>query len=330
MKIGEIYQPITKELGEMEAVLGASLGKSEYQSILEIGDFVMESPGKRIRPALVILSAKASLAGEESGYDVEQLATIAAAVELIHIASLIHDDVIDRANMRHNRASINSMWGDGVSVVFGDYVYSKAFELISKSSNPAIFSCVSRGINMMCEGELVQVCQRGNIGLSRDKYIEMVKKKTASFFATCCHLGTIVSNKNSTIQAALKEYGMNFGIAFQIADDCKDIVCEQKVLGKRPGQDMTVGEVTLPLLNLLDAVAPEEKARLTNMLESGTNRGGLESIREVFLNSDAMCTTKDAVLNYIKCAKDKLSFLEDSDYKISLNYLADFVVQRTF
>ncbi len=122
MKIAEIYQPITKELGKMESVLGSSLGKSEYQSILEIGDFVMESPGKRIRPALVILSAKASLAGECVGYDFVQLATIAAAVELIHIASLVHDDVIDRANMRHNRASINSRWGDDVSVVFGDYV----------------------------------------------------------------------------------------------------------------------------------------------------------------------------------------------------------------
>jgi len=328
VKLTQIYQPIEKELEAVESALGTAFSESEHPSILELGEFTVKSPGKRIRPTLVILSARVAARKRAEEFEFEQLVKVATAVELIHIASLVHDDVIDKASVRHNRPTINAKWRDDVSVIFGDYVYSKALELISKCSNTALLSCMSEAMKAMCEGELIQVCQRGNVSLSKDSYLVMVKKKTASFFAACCHLGTIVANKNSKIQAALKEYGMNFGIAFQIVDDCRDIISEQSDLGKHPGQDVFMREVTLPLMNLLDTLGRAEKARLTNMLESGSEHVDLERIRKAFLSSGAAYKTKEAASHYVECAKRHLTLLDDSDYKVSLNSLADYVIQE--
>jgi octaprenyl-diphosphate synthase len=330
VELTQIYQPIEKELEAVESALRVAFAESEYPSILELGSFVAESPGKRIRPALVILSAKVASREKAAELEFEKLVMVATAVELIHVASLVHDDVIDKATMRHNRPTVNSKWRDDVSVIFGDYVYSKALELISKCSNTALLSCMSEAMKTMCEGELLQVCMRGNVNLSRSSYLAVIKKKTASFFAACCHLGTIISNRNSEVQAALKEYGMNFGIAFQIVDDCRDIISEEKDLGKHPGQDVFMREVTLPLMNLLDTVGQAEKARLANILASGPEHADLEGIRKAFISSDAVRKTKEVASHYAECAKQKLTFLDDSDYKVSLNSLADYVIQRTF
>ena len=330
MELTQIYQPIKKELEAVETILTSAFAESDYPSIAELGSYVVKSGGKRLRPTLVILSAKVAARKRAEEFEFEQLVKVATAVELIHIASLVHDDVIDKASVRHNRPTINAKWRDDVSVIFGDYVYSKAIELIGECSNPDLVLCISEAIKAMCEGELIQVCQRGNVSLSKDSYLIMVKKKTASFFAACCHLGTIVANKNSKIQAALKEYGMNFGVAFQIVDDYRDIISEQSDLGKHPGQDVFMREVTLPLMNLLDTLEQAEKVRLANMLESGSEHVDLERIRKAFLSSGAAYKTKEAASHYVECAKRHLTLLDDSDYKVSLNSLADYVIQRTF
>ena len=328
MKLTQIYQPIEKELEAVESALEAVLSESEYPSVVELGEFTVKSPGKRIRPTLVILSARVAASKRAEEIEFAQLVNVAAAVELIHIASLVHDDVIDKATVRHNRPTINAKWRDDVSVVFGDYVYSKAVELIGKCSNQDLVLCISEAIKVMSEGELVQVCQRGNVSLSKDSYLVMVKKKTASFFAACCRLGTIVANRNSKIQSALKEYGMNFGIAFQIIDDCRDIISEQGDLGKHPGQDVMMREVTLPLMNLLETLDQAEKARLVKVLESGTGHMDLERIRKDFLSSGAAYKTREDALHYVECAKRHLTVVDDSDYKLSLNRLADYVIQE--
>ncbi|HIJ70420.1 MAG TPA: polyprenyl synthetase family protein [Planctomycetes bacterium] len=328
MKLTQIYRPIEKELQSVERALFSAFSESKYASVLELGEYILKSPGKRIRPALVILSAKAALSDKAEVFQFEKLIRVAAAVELIHIASLIHDDVIDKADIRHNRPTINAGWRDDVSVIFGDYVYSKAIELIGECSDPDLILCISEAIKTMSEGELVQVCQRGDVGLSKDGYLEMVGKKTASFFAACCRLGTIVAEKNSQVQEALREYGMNYGIAFQIIDDCRDIVGEENELGKHPGQDVMMREVTLPLMVLLDTCEQAERADLVKMLESGTGQVDCGRIRRSFLNSTAAHKTRETALHYVGCAKRHLSFLDDSEYKLSLNSLADCVIQE--
>src|SRR3972149_1626611 len=208
------------DLKEVENLLESSVKESKDRAILTMGNSLLESQGKRLRPALVLLSGEA-VAGRFSSCNHDELIMLATDVELIHIASLIHDDILDAAVERRGKPTLNAIVGNNISIVFGDYIYSKAFELIGKCRNPDVFECISQAIHIMCEGELVQVCQRGNLNLSKHCYIAIVRKKTASLFSACCQAGTILSSHAQTLQAALKEFGLNFGIAFQIVDDYK-------------------------------------------------------------------------------------------------------------
>ena len=330
MKLTEIYQPIAPEMEEMESVLTSSVRESSNRSILEISDFLLQSPGKRARPALVILCGKAVSAGNGDICDSNVLIKIATAVELIHMASLIHDDVLDKATMRHSRPSVNARWGNNISIAVGDYIYSKAFEIIAQCKNSDLFSCMSEAIHAMCEGELIHVFERNNFNLSQEDYIVVIKKKTASLFAASCHAGTIIGNHGQKNGTALKEYGLNFGIAFQLIDDCEDIISREKSLGKHPGQDVMAGDITLPLLTLMEVASESQCGELKRILAGTIDDAGLGKIRELFLNSKAVDLTHGTVSFYIEEAKNRLAGLKDSDYKRSLTKLADFITKRTF
>lgn len=330
MNLEEIYQPIADDIKTVEDLLDSSVRESKNRSILEMSSSLMESPGKRIRPALVILSEKAASAGRSNSDNHKHLIKIATAVELIHMASLIHDDVLDKATIRRGVPTTNARWGDEVSIVLGDYIYSKAFELIGKCKNTDVFQCISQAIYVMSEGELTQICQRGSFDLSKDNYMVTIQKKTASLFAACCQMGTIIGNHSLNVQTAMKEFGLNFGMAFQIIDDCKDIISEEKGLGKQPGQDVIAGDITLPLLILLDIIGRPQKEELKNLLKTRTDPNNLKQIKAMFVNSDAVDLTKQAAASYIDNAKNRLGELENSDYKTSLNSLTDYITQRTF
>jgi geranylgeranyl pyrophosphate synthase len=335
MDLEHIYGPIEKEMATVEHKLTAAMRESQNESILEMGDFLLASPGKRIRPALVILSAKAVNCGRSKGrgnnrFRNEALVKIATAMELIHIASLIHDDVLDKAGTRHNRPSINAKWGDEVSIALGDYIHSRALGLIGSCGLPDVFSCVSEAIHVMCEGELAQICQRGNMNLSKDEYIVIVKKKTATLFGASCQAGTMLGKCAPLLQSALKEYGLNFGMAFQITDDCRDLLGNERVLGKRPGQDIRMREITLPLLNLLEGLGKTQKRELRDILERTISRGALKKIQSMLIDSDALHKSRKTAERYINRAKTKLGGLPDSDYKESLGRLADYVIETGY
>jgi len=324
MKLNQIYPPIEKELKEIERALETSLKQSKNQSILKMGSFLLESPGKRIRPALVILSSKAVLSHQPSTIN-HQLINVATAVELIHMASLIHDDVIDKACLRHNKPTINSIWGEDVSVALGDYLYSIAFELISKCKNSDILQCISSATKAMCEGELLQVCEREKLDLLKERYIIIVKKKTASLFSACCQVGGIISHGKIFIQHALKGYGLNFGMAFQIVDDCLDLIGKREDLGKAVGVDFKMGELTLPILNLL--AQTKEKNRILSLIKQ-KDSSAFSELRQRFINSEAFLKTKKDISSYIQKAKNNLRTLEDSCFKQSLFSLADYITER--
>ncbi|MFN7170063.1 MAG: polyprenyl synthetase family protein, partial [Candidatus Omnitrophota bacterium] len=200
----EIYQPIKEELKQVEEILAARLGESKNKSILKLNHFLLESTGKRIRPALVILCGKAA-SGHHLPLAIRHLTNIASAIELIHIASLIHDDVMDHARLRHNRPTVNYKWGNDVAIASGDYLYSLAFELISSCGNTNILECISSATKSMCEGQLIQICERDNLDLLKERYILIVKKKTASLFAASCRVGAMLSNCQRNIQSALEQ-----------------------------------------------------------------------------------------------------------------------------
>jgi len=327
MQLKEIYRPIEKELVDVEKVLKDCLRNSRHKSIFEMSNYLISGEGKKLRPALVLLSAKAT---HNSPNTREQLTKVASAMELIHIASLMHDDVIDHSQLRHNRPTVNCKWGEDVAITLGDYLYSTAFELISSCNNLDVLQCISSATKAMCEGELLQVCERDNLNLLKERYILIVKKKTAAIFAASCQSGVLLSNPQGHLESILKEYGLNFGIAFQIIDDYLDLVGEEKKLGKDPGQDLGVGEMTLPLLNLLDSVDKSEKEKIKILLNSKGSKESLGRIKSRLIDSEAPSKTKAAALSYISLAKEKIDILSDSPYKDSLLSLADFIGKRGF
>jgi octaprenyl-diphosphate synthase len=328
VNLEDIYEPIADDLKAVKDLLVSSLSKSKNQSISAINNSLLESDGKKIRPALVILSQRATSINGKTACGHRDLIEIATAVELIHMASLIHDDVLDKATMRHTRPSINTKYGDDISIVLGDYIYSRAVQLVANCGNQNVFECISEAICTMCEGELTHVCQRGNLDLSTSRYITIAKDKTASLFAACCHAGACLGNNNSKVQTALKKFGLNFGIAFQIIDDCKDVLSEENELGKRPGQDIITGDITLPLLILSELVDRAERAEIQNMLGDGNDKDNLQRLRTMLVNSDAMSKICEVITSYLNNARQHLDSLTDSVYRESLNKLVDYTTQR--
>lgn len=329
MDLTAIYSPIEKELKDVESALGQAFAESEYQQIVEIGEFLMSSPGKRLRPALVLLTANLTGANKSVSYDRKKLISVAAAIELIHIASLIHDDVVDKAPMRHKCATINARWGDEVSLIFGDYIYSKAFRMISDCRNIDVLSSISEAVHVMSEGELRQILKRNVLELPELSYSEIAEKKTAAFFAACCRIGSILAGNDNASDDSAKRFGMEFGVAFQIADDMKDIVCGKLSLGKHPGQDMLMGEMTLPLMNLVECADLYDKDKLTALLGSEPNEQTLSQVRQLFLGSKAHIETSKTIAGHIECAKKALSQFDDSTYRSSLIRIADSIAETT-
>ena len=324
MQLKEIYQPIRKELTAVEQILEKSLKGATNKSILEMSDYLLDAKGKRLRPALVILSAKASQ--QSPSVDERSMISVAAAMELIHIASLIHDDVIDHAYLRHSKPTINSKYGQDVSIALGDYLYSIGFELISFCRNTDILSCIASATKAMCEGELIQVCERDNLDLLKQRYIIIAKKKTASLFIASCQAGAIISNREASIQDTLKEYGLNFGIAFQIIDDYLDLIGETEDLGKTPGADFKMGELTLPVLNLLTQA--KDRNRILSLIRQQDSPEAFKELKQRFINSHALLKTKEDVCFYVQEAKKGLNRLEGSCFKQSLFNLADYLINK--
>jgi geranylgeranyl pyrophosphate synthase len=329
VRLKEIYEPIAGELVEVEGVISTSIRAAGDETILELGDYLLSSPGKRTRPALVILCERAAR-GEVGSENGRALIETAAAVELVHMSSLIHDDVLDGALMRHGKASMNAKWGEEVSIAFGDYVYAKAFELVGRSGSKDVFACLSEAICLMCEGELGHVCRRGSFDMERRDYIDMLEKKTASFFGACCQLGVIVGGHRAEVRRVLGEFGFNLGMAFQIVDDCKDLMGEEELLGKKAGQDVLAGDVTLPVLFVFESASESERAELKRLLKSGANGEGFRRIRELALGSEALSKSKEMAGRYLGLAKERLGVLAESAYKVSLVRLADYITEMRF
>lgn len=328
MRLREIYAPIEKELIEVERALERSLKGTEHSRIHELTDYILKERGKRLRPALVLFSAKASQGKLPINH--QSVISIAAGIELIHMASLIHDDVLDHSKLRHNRPTVNCRRGEEVAIALGGYLYATACELISACGNMDVIQCISSATKVMCEGELFQVCERDNLDLLKERYMLIVKKKTGHLFAASCQAGSLISSSQALMQSALKEYGLNFGIAFQIVDDYLDLMGDEQDLGKTPGQDMEVGEITLPLLNLLESAPGEGKEELKALLASKRDRESLRIIKSRLLNSEEALKTKEAASSFLDLAREKIMILTESPYRDGLFKLTDFIMKRGF
>ena len=324
MELKKIYSPVRNELDKVDEILRGAFRGAGNTSIRKIVDYLLESPGKRIRPALVILSAKAA-SGRRASAAKDRLIRIASAIELIHMAALIHDDVIDHCDLRHHKPTVNSRWGQDVSIILGDYLYSLAFKLISSTSERSILDCISSATKELCEGELTQVAERDNLSLSKERYIVIVKKKTASLFAASCRVGAMASDSPRSLQDALNAYGLNFGIAFQIIDDYLDIMASQEELGKPAGLDVRAGELTLPLLFFANH---NRESFRGIFLKAQNDKDSMKSLRRLLASSRATEETKKVISGYVMKAKASLGVCRPSEYKEGLIALVDFIQKR--
>lgn len=259
MTIQEVFNRHKGDLQRMEYQLKDNL-RSSVPLTFEVGDYLISGGGKRLRPLLLMLSAK--LTGYSGSNDI----LLCSIVEFIHMASLLHDDVIDAANVRRGKASANSIWGNKASILVGDYLSSKALQLAVQLKDQRITETLAEIITLMSEGELLQLLSTGDVEVTEERYLAIIRHKTAILISGACRIGGILGNAADTQVQALAHYGMQIGLAFQIADDALDYCAVEENLGKSLGKDLSEGKITLPLIHLLSACKREESDRIRQII----------------------------------------------------------------
>ena len=277
--------------------------------------------GKQLRPILVLLTAR-SLGGIRPDHHV-----LAAVVEMIHMATLVHDDVLDEADMRRHVATVNARWNNQTSVLFGDCLFTHAFHLASSLPTTEACRLIGRATNRVCEGELTQIRERGNLDLTEAAYYDIIDGKTAELCALSCRLGARYADADTTQTEAMTRYGRALGLSFQIADDLLDLAGDESTVGKSLGSDLVLEKMTLPLIRLLNQADGEDAARIRQLLSTpdAASRRELQSLLE---DSDAVASTLASARDHCREACEALTELPDSLDRQLLHDLACFAVER--
>jgi octaprenyl-diphosphate synthase len=298
---------------------------STVHPITEIGQYLRDSGGKRLRPALLLLSSKLC------GYEGPAAIRLGTVVELIHTATLVHDDVIDEADTRRGRPSTNFRWGDHTSVLAGDWLYMQAFSIALGLRNFKILNLLIALTQAMVEGELLQLTWQRKADISEAVYFELTYRKTACLFSACLRLGALLAGKNEEEESQLGTYGRNLGLSFQLIDDVLDFTSSEEVLGKPTGNDLREGKVTLPLIYLLQRCEPEEAQKVKSVLEEGGfNPVGFGEVLQLIDHYDTLRTARAKARELAEQAKRCLENLPDTPYKEALRSLPDFMLDREF
>ncbi len=301
---------------------------SDVVLINQIADHIIASGGKRLRPMLHTLAAGAA------GYTGEQHIKLAAVIEFIHTSTLLHDDVVDESDLRRGRKTANALWGNAASVLVGDFLYSRSFQLMVELDDMRIMRILADTTNTIAEGEVLQLLNIGNADVSEASYLAVIERKTAVLFAAATELGGILGGLPDAQVAALREYGMQLGYAFQIADDLLDYISDADTLGKNIGDDLAEGKPTLPLIYALEcAQSNSASSDQAKSLRHAIEQGGLESLDLIIAairESGALDRTHERALKHAQAARDTLDVLPPSAYRDALATLADYSVQRTF
>lgn len=312
--------PIAFELDMVERALEHAID-SDVPRAYDLSMQLLTAGGKRIRPSLMILCTLAS--GE---CDPERMVNLAAAAELMHMASLVHDDVIDETRERRGAQTANETWGNKISVLGGDYLLSKAFQLLSVHSSPEILRALSATAVRMTESEILQASGEGELGVWEANYWHIIRDKTAEFLGVCCECGAIITGADASTREALREYGVQLGLAFQITDDVLDIAGDRALTGKEIGTDLMHGKYTLPVLL---ALREDESGSLRAMLAQGklTREQAQEVARRV-VDSGAVGDARLAALDCTELAIKQLAGIPPSEYTQALSSLASYVITR--
>lgn len=322
--ISKIQNLLVNELRLVDQVI-----KSRVQNRVEviplIADYVFSAGGKRIRTILLLLCTKLF------GYRGESHITLSAAVEFIHTATLLHDDVVDNSEVRRGRASVNQKWDNKNSILVGDYLFSQAFCLMAQDGNLAVMDILSKTSAILSEGELIQTSAQFNLQTTKEKYIEIISAKTAELFSAVTHVAAIISKRPVEELIAMKKFGKNLGLVFQIIDDTLDYSSSDLILGKNIGEDFKEGKVTLPIILVYDKCNDEEKEFWNRVIcLNNQNQSDFHHAMTILNKYNIFEEVKKTAREYYLSAKDNLQLIPDSESKQLIIEILDFSLNRAF
>lgn len=319
-----IFDLVRPELALVEAEYERQ-ANSNIQVINYLGEYLRESGGKRVRPALLILSNNA-VGGDGTAENVICLATV---MEMLHTATLVHDDIIDNATVRRSRSSVNARFGNQTAVLMGDWLYMSAYETSLRERSLEVLDILTRVTRKMTEGELIQLTVLGKLDLTQEEYFDILKRKTAYLFSACCEIGGILGVASNEQQNALRDYGMNLGIAFQLADDALDLTADENVLGKAVGADLLEGKVTLPLILLLKN-EPAMTSVVAQVIRDGAYAGpSRDLISNALERHNILPAVKALAYEFADKARKNLDVFSKTEYLSALEEIPVSVIERS-
>jgi len=322
-KLAEAYAPVAAEMAEAQRIYDLELA-SRSRYVAQLVEHCSELQGKRLRPALLLLTAQAC-----GGIRPEH-PTLAAVVEMIHTATLVHDDILDEARTRRHASTVNAEWGNESAVLIGDYFFTHAFHLAASLETTLACRLIGRATNLVCEGEMLQVSNRGNLDLDEVAYYDIVRGKTAELTAVSCRLGAIYAGASPQVVEAMDEYGRDLGVAFQIADDVLDLYGDERSTGKTLGTDLEKQKLTLPLIRLLETLPEAEAERLRDDLAHPDGIEARRALRPRLEASGALEYAWDAAERFARSARGALQSLPDTRAREILRQMTAYVVRRSY
>lgn len=326
----EVMDILKKYSESIDNEIMATLSTIDPSTLCEASDHLIKAGGKKLRPVLVVLSS------ESVGGRAQDALKTAVSMELIHTFSLIHDDIMDKDEMRRGKPSVHKLWGEPMAILAGDTLFSKAFEIVLETDTTNIdpkrvveaLKTVVDSCIKICEGQALDISFEGQLDVKEEEYMTMIYKKTAALIAAATKAGAIIGGGNDEQVEALSEYGRLIGLAFQIQDDYLDVVSDEEDIGKPVGSDIVEGKMTLMVVHALANASKEDKKRLISILEAN-NEDLVDDAISIFNKYGSIEYTQNIALENVKTAKELLNVLEDSDAKKSLELVADFVLERT-
>lgn len=320
MSIEHIRSFIAQDMGAVDEVIRQKL-HSQVALIRQVSEYIINSGGKRLRPALVILSAGSF------GYTGKFHYNLAAVIEFIHTATLLHDDVVDESQMRRNKETANALFGNAASVLVGDFLYSRAFQMMVEVDNMHVMQVLADATNTIAEGEVLQLLNCHDPNVNEESYLQVIRFKTAKLFEAASRLGAILGNATHEEEEAAAVYGMHLGTAFQLIDDVLDYSGNNQDTGKNLGDDLAEGKPTLPLIYAMKVGTPEQAALICKAIEEG-GADGFEPVLDVIRQTSALDYARKCAQSEIETAIAAITILQESEYKECLLQLANFAVTR--
>ena len=316
----EIHALMKSDLVMMDEILVNRLD-SNVDLISQMSQYIINSGGKRIRPLLLLLCARAT------NYKGDYHHSMAVVIELIHTATLLHDDVVDSSSIRRGHETANELWGNAPSVLVGDFLYSRAFEIMVEPNSMQIMKILSKATNQISEGEVLQLLSIKNANVSQTEYFEVIERKTACLFKAACQIAGILAESNKNVINGLGSFGMHLGNAFQIIDDTLDYESNSSVIGKEVGDDLSEGKVTLPMIYALENTKGTEKATLSNAI-TNADSSNIDNIVNILLSVNAFEYSRKVAKNESTKALKFLEVIPNSEYRSALQLLCELSLDR--